>query len=87
LVSFPFIELQRARFFASLAAIGIAPVTHVAQAMRRCSGARPGGFAAPEERWYRTVSNRFAQSCGCRRYGANPRLARDAGDADSMKGW
>jgi hypothetical protein len=58
--------------------------------IKRCADAQAlalAGLPAPEERWYRIVSNRFAQSCGCRSFGANPRLARDAGDADSMKWW
>jgi hypothetical protein len=57
---------------------------------KRCAVQRAlalAAFAAPEERRYRAVSNRFAQSCGCRYSGANPLLARGAGDADSMKRW
>jgi hypothetical protein len=54
--------------------------------VRRLQAPAVGGFAAPEERWYRTVSNRFAQIRGYRKNGANPWLARGAGDADSMKG-
>jgi len=54
--------------------------------VRRCFGACPGGFAAPEERWYRAVSTWFAQIRGCRLGGAKPWLARGAGDADSMNG-
>jgi hypothetical protein len=48
---------KRARFFASLAAMRIAPVTHLDQA-----NAHPwcviavAAFAAPEERRYRAVS-------------------------------
>jgi hypothetical protein len=58
---------KRAQFFASLAAMRIAPVTHVDQALGRCFGKRPWrAFAAPEERWYRIVSMEFAQSRGCR---------------------
>jgi hypothetical protein len=53
--------------------------------LRRCFGERLGGFAAPEERWYRAVSMEFAQSRGCHS-GANPELAHDAGDAHSMNG-
>ena len=41
---------------------------------------RPGGFAAPEERWCRIVSNGFSQTRGCRFSGANPLLAHVAGD-------
>jgi hypothetical protein len=80
---------KRARFFASLAAIGIAPVTHGVQAGARCS-VRPAlaAFAAPEERRYRAVSNRFCTEPWLADFSdANPLLARGAGDADSMKWW
>jgi len=43
-------------------------------------GLRPGGFAAPEERWYRAVSKIISQCRGCRRAGANLRMAYGAGD-------
>src|SRR5687768_4106445 len=65
----------------------IAPVTHVDQALGRCLGKRRGGFAAPEERWYRAASSRWtSQNRGCRasRLQSPSRLAR-AGDAQSIK--
>jgi hypothetical protein len=43
-------------------------------------GLRLGGMAAPEERWYRAVSKAFSQCRGCRRAGANLRMAYGAGD-------
>jgi hypothetical protein len=75
---------KRARFFVSLAAIRIAPDTHLVQAVTDALVSRRGGFATPEERWYRAVSEGFAQTRGCRKIDAIPWLARDAGDADSM---
>jgi hypothetical protein len=47
-------------------------------------GLRPGGFAAPEERWYRAVSKGFSQCRGCRRAGANLRMAYGACDPLSL---
>jgi hypothetical protein len=70
-----------------LAAIRIAPDTHLVQALIDALVSRRGGFATPEERWYRAVSKGFAQTRGCRASGANPWLARGAGDADSMNRW
>jgi len=64
---FPFMQLATRPALRSLAAIRIAPDTHVAQAVGRYCGRRPGGLAAPEERWYRAASRGFAQSHGCRR--------------------
>ena len=43
-------------------------------------GPRPGGIAAPEERWCRLASKRISQNRGCRRAGANLRMAYGAGD-------
>jgi hypothetical protein len=43
-------------------------------------GLRLGGMAAPEERWYRPASKRSSQNHGCRRAGANLRMAYGAGD-------
>jgi hypothetical protein len=43
-------------------------------------GLRLGGMAAPEERWYPTTSKRVSQNGGCRRAGANLRMACGAGD-------
>lgn len=40
---------------------------------------RPGGFATPEELWYRNASNGSHKFEGCRLVGANPWLARIAG--------
>jgi hypothetical protein len=40
---------------------------------------RPGGFAAPEELWYRNASNGLHKFAGRRRVGANLWLARIAG--------
>jgi hypothetical protein len=58
----------------------IAPDTHVDQASGGATGAfRPGGDAAPEERWYRNASRGFVQIRGCRHPGANPSVARIAG--------
>jgi len=54
------------------------------QALTDALVSRRGGFATPEERWYRAVSKGFAQTRGCRKIGANPWLARSAGDADSI---
>ena len=41
---------------------------------------RPGGSAAPEERWFRAASKRFLSFHGCRLPDSNLRLAHDAGD-------
>src|SRR6202051_1606649 len=58
----------------------IAPDTHVDQASGGATGAcRPGGFATPEELWYRNASNGLHKFAGCRRVGANLWLARIAG--------
>jgi hypothetical protein len=57
---------KRARFFASLAAMRIAPDTHVDQAVGLSNWRRLGSIAAPEESWYRAMSKEFAQSRGCR---------------------
>jgi hypothetical protein len=54
----PFAAADRARFFKSWLR-RIAPDTHQDQARGDVSAARPSGFAAPEERWCRTVSNGF----------------------------
>lgn len=54
----PFAVAGRARFFRSWLR-GIAPNTHQDQASGDESACRPGGFAAPEERWCRNVSNGF----------------------------
>jgi len=42
-----------------LAAIRIAPDTHLVQALTDALVSRRGGFATPEERWYRAVSEGF----------------------------
>lgn len=49
---------DHARFFSTWLR-RIAPVTHQDQASGDDSACRPGGFAAPEERWYRNESNGF----------------------------
>jgi hypothetical protein len=54
----PFAVADRARFFVSWLR-RIAPDTHQDQANGNASACRPGGFAAPEKRWCRTVSNRL----------------------------
>ena len=46
---------------------------------------RPGGMAAPEEYWYRPASKRISQNRGCRRAGANLRMACGAGDPLSLR--
>lgn len=54
----PFAATNRARFFNSWLR-RIAPDTHLDQANGDEPAGRPGGVAAPEERWCRTVSNGF----------------------------
>ena len=79
--SFQLQRLNRARFFSSwLRTNDGSRQTPIRIKRRPNDGLRPGGVAAPEERWYRTVSKRTAQRCGCRRAGANPRMAYGAGD-------
>jgi hypothetical protein len=76
-----FCRRDRARFFVQLAAneshqspIGI-------KRMPYCL-ARPGGFAAPEKRWYQARVQAFrSQICGCRFRGANPLVAHGLGDS------
>lgn len=75
----PFAVADHARFFESWLR-RIAPDTHVDQASGDESACRPGGFAAPEERWCRNASNGFTQTRGCRCLGAIPLLAHVAGD-------
>jgi hypothetical protein len=52
----PFTVANRIRFFNSWLR-RIAPDTHQDQASGPVTACRPGSFAAPEERWYRNVSN------------------------------
>ena len=54
----PFAVADRARFFKSWLR-RIAPDTHQDQASGDDAACRPGGFAAPEERWCRSASNGF----------------------------
>lgn len=54
----PLAVADHARFFKSWLR-RIAPVTHQDQASGAESTCRPGGFAAPEKRWCRNVSNGF----------------------------
>jgi hypothetical protein len=42
-------------------------------------------MAAPEERWYPTASKGVSQNRGCRRAGANLRMAYGAGDQLSLQ--
>ena len=53
--SLPLYRPARTRFFVALAANRIAPNTHQVQALCR-PRTRPGGFATPEEHWYRASS-------------------------------
>jgi len=52
----PFAVADHARFFKSWLR-RIAPDTHQDQASGDDAACRPGGLAAPEERWCRTASN------------------------------
>jgi hypothetical protein len=54
----PLAVSDHARFFKSWLR-RIAPDTHQDQANGDKAACRPGGFAAPEERWCRNVSNGF----------------------------
>ena len=54
----PLAVADHARFFNSWLR-RIAPDTHQDQASGDDTACRPGGFAAPEKRWCRTVSNGF----------------------------
>ncbi|MGB4467117.1 MAG: hypothetical protein WBI41_03570, partial [Azovibrio sp.] len=55
---FPLAVANHARFFTSWLR-RIAPDTHQDQANGKESACRPGGVAAPEERWCRNASNGF----------------------------
>jgi hypothetical protein len=83
-LSFRSFQLQRsnrARFFSSwLRTNDGSRQTPMRIKRRPNDGLRPGGVAAPEERWFRIVSKRIAQRRGCRRAGANLRMAYGAGD-------
>ena len=74
----PFLRLMAA------SAWRIAPDTHQDQASAQVRP-RPGGMAAPEERWYPTASKRVSQNSGCRRAGSNLRMACGAGDPLSLQ--
>ena len=80
----PFAAADHARFFISWLR-RIAPDTHQDQASGDDAACRPGGSAAPEERWCRTASNGLTQTRGYRCFGANPVLARAAGDPHHCK--
>jgi hypothetical protein len=77
---------NHARFFSSwLRSKNGSRQTPIRIKHRPNDGLRPGGMAAPEERWYRIVSKRIAQCCGCRRAGTNLRVVYDADDPLSLQ--
>jgi hypothetical protein len=72
---------NRARFFSSwLRPHDGSRQTPIRIKHRPDRGLRPGGMAAPEERWYRPASKRISQNHGCRPAGSSLRMAYGAGD-------
>jgi len=64
----------------------IAPDTHLALTLAGVLASALAASAAPEERWYRTRVHGACTELWLP-IGANPELAHDAGDAQSMIGW